>query len=318
MTRIDAHAHFAPAPYLARIQARAGGKLPIPPWSLEDSLAMMDKYQIDASVLSVSPPGAFMGDMPEAIELARMVNETAANIVAAQPAKFAVLACLPLPSLDAALQELTHALDVLKLDGVAVFTHYGENYLGNEKFAPLLEELNKRSAYVFVHPTLPVHATPLAKYPTWLYEFPFETTRCITDLLYSGAFERYKNIRFQFAHMGGTVPFLAGRIASLPLRSPPGSEFAINTPEGPLTYLQRLYYDTGLSNTASSIEATRNISSFDHIVFGTDWPYAELPAGRDPAPELSYLKEDRNQLECKNILALVPRFNAALQKENSQ
>jgi 6-methylsalicylate decarboxylase len=321
MPRIDAHAHFAPPEYLERVQRRAGGKLPIPPWQLEHSFEMMAQYQIDASIISISPPGVFMGDQAEANELARLVNETGSSIVKAHPAQFAALACLPLPDLDAAMLELEYALDVLHLDGVAVFTHYGQSYLGDPKFTAILDELERRKAYVFVHPALPVHATPLPQYPSWLIEFPFETTRCIVDLLYSGTLERCPNIRFQFAHQGGTVPFLAGRIASLPARSPQELGFAAHTPAGPLEYLRRLHYDTGLSNNAAAIRATLEVTSFDHVVFGTDYPYADLPTGNDPAPGLGFLGEKRGQLEFQNAAALVPRLVAALEekttKENS-
>lgn len=313
MTRIDAHAHFAPPEYLERVQRRAGGTLPVPPWQLSDSLEMMARYGIDASVISVSPPGVFMGDQAEANELARLVNEAGAQIVRDRPAQFAALACLPLPDLDAAMRELEHALDVLHLDGVAVFTHYGPAYLSHPKFAPLLDELERRQAYVFVHPTMPAHAAPLPHYPPWLIEFPFETTRAIVDLLYSGALERCPKVRFQFAHQGGTVPFLAGRIASLVARSPREAGFADRTPAGPLTYLRRLYYDTGLSNNASAIQATLEVTGFDHLVFGTDWPYADLPASGDPAPGLAYLGERRERLEHHNAAALVPRLTAALE-----
>jgi predicted TIM-barrel fold metal-dependent hydrolase len=319
MPRIDSHAHFAPKDYLERVQKRAGGKLPIPPWELEVSLEMMARHAIDASIISISPPGVFMGDQGEANELARVVNQAGAEIIRSRPAQFAALACLPLPDLDAAMSELEYALDVLKLDGVAVFTHTGQSYLGDPKFAPLLEELNRREAYVFVHPALPVHATPLTQYPTWLYEFPFETTRCIVDLIYSGTLERNPNIRFQFAHQGGTIPFLAGRIASLPARSPKEAGFADRAPKGALEYLRHLYYDTGLSNNAAAIVATLEITSFDHLVFGTDFPYADLPASGDPAPQLEFLKERRSNLEYSNNAALVPRLFAALeaQKENA-
>jgi 6-methylsalicylate decarboxylase len=316
MPRIDSHAHFAPAPYLDRVQRRAGGKLPIPPWHLDVSLEMMARYAIDASIISISPPGVFMGDQGEANELARLVNETGSSIIKSHPSQFAALACLPLPDIDAAMTELEYALDVLKLDGVALFTHYGVSYLSDPKFAAILDELERRKAYVLVHPALPVHATPLPQYPTWLIEFPFETTRCMVDLIYSGTLERCRNIRFQFAHQGGTVPFLAGRIASLPKRSPKELGFADRAPAGALEYLKRLYYDTGLSNNAAAIQSTLEVTSLDHIVFGTDFPYADLPENGDPAPGLAFLNEKRAHLEFQNVAALVPRLVAALELQD--
>ena len=108
----------------------------------------------------------------------------------------------------------------------------------------------------------------------WLYEFPFDTVRAISQLVYAGALERYPGIRFQFAHLGGAAPFLAHRLASLADREPAAAAAA---PAGALEYLRRLYYDTGLSNNAPALAATREVTELGRIVFGTDWPYAALP-----------------------------------------
>ena len=124
---------------------------------------------------------------------------------------------------------------------------------------------------MFVHPGFPPHALPLEHHPVWLYEFTFETVRAVANLIYSGALERYPRIRFQLAHLGGAVPFLAHRIASLADRVP---EAASQAPAGALEYLKRFYYDTGLADNAAALAATREIVPADRIVYGTDWPYA--------------------------------------------
>ena len=233
MLRIDCHAHFTPAEYDAQV-TKTLGPAPITAWNTDQQLAMMARHGIAASVVSVPPPGVFMGDVAQAKDLARAVNEVGASLIKQHPRQFAALAALPLPDVNAALDELTYALDVLKLDGVALFTHIGENYLGNPAWAAVFDELNRRGAYVFVHPALPAQATPLKHLPTWLIEFPFETTRALTNLLYSGTLARCPKIKFQFAHMGGAAPFLAGRIASLVKRSPPTARIAEQVPAGPL------------------------------------------------------------------------------------
>jgi predicted TIM-barrel fold metal-dependent hydrolase len=159
---------------------------------------------------------------------------------------------------------------------------------------------------VFVHPTFPPNGQPLTQHPIWLYEFPFETTRAIANLIYGGAFERHPNIRWQFAHLGGTAPFLAHRLASLAEREP---EQAAEAPAGALAYLARHYYDTGLSNHQVAVEATAEVAGFEHIVFGTDWPYLALPDGDDATPGLSFLGDGaRRQLEGEHARALVPRL----------
>ena len=191
------HAHVLPDTYIEVLPPQlAATHRPLPVEALD---AVMRRYAIDAAVVSAGPPGVFFGDQGQAGELARILNEELATVVRAAPQRFAALASLPLPDVDAAVAELGHALDALQLDGVMLLSQVGGTYLGDQSLDPLMAELDRRAAYVFVHPTFPPNGQPLP-HPIWLYEFPFETTRAIANLIYSGAFERHPNIRWQFAH----------------------------------------------------------------------------------------------------------------------
>jgi predicted TIM-barrel fold metal-dependent hydrolase len=267
----------------------------------------MERYQIASAVVSLGPPGAFLGDQGAANELARLVNEEAAALVSADPARVAALASLPLPDVDAALAELDHALDVLALDGVFLLSNVAGTYPGDPAWSPLFDELERRGAYVFLHPAIPAQAVPLSEYPVWLHEFPFDTTRALVHLIYSGTLERCPSLRIQVAHLGGTGPFLAHRIASLAERDPALAELA---PAGALEYLRRLYYDTGLSNNRAALASVLEVTAIEHVLFGSDWPYAALPPeGSDPAPALdTFGSEARRRVEAENAAALVPRF----------
>lgn len=247
----------------------------------------------------------WFGDLGLARELARLANERTARLVRSAPRRFAGLAVLPLPDIAEALEELRHALDVLELDGVVLLSNIEGIYHGDSRWDPLWDELERRRAYVFRHPADPVGALALPEHPVWLYEFPFDTTRAIVNLIYSGTLDRCPNVRLQVAHLGGTAPFLAHRIASLAAREP---ERAARTPGGALRVLARLFSDTGLSNHTSAIHATSAIAGLDRIVFGTDWPYAALPPAGDPAPDLAGLGERRSAVDAGNALALVPRL----------
>ena len=298
--RIDTHAHVHPPAY-----REALGDTPLPPMTLADLETAMERHEIDAAVLSTGPPGAFLGPAADGRELARRANDGLAEIVAAQPQRFAAVATLPLPDVNAALGELDRVYDELSLDGVLLLTNIAGTYLGDPAWEPLFAALNERGAYVFVHPGLPPHPLPLP-HPVWMYEFPFETVRAASNLIYSGTLERHPSIRFQLAHLGGAAPFLAHRIASLADREPERAEQA---PAGALAYLKRLYYDTGLTNNAPALAATVEVTSLDHVVFGTDWPYAALPPSGDPAPDLNVLGPDgRAAIEFANAAALVPRL----------
>jgi predicted TIM-barrel fold metal-dependent hydrolase len=302
------HAHVLPAVYLEGLRGPDGTAPPLPPATVDGLAAMMSRHDIAAAVISPGPPGVFFGDQSRANDLARAVNEALADVVRDAPSRYAALATLPLPDAAAAVEELTHALDVLEMDGVWLLSQVGGTYLGAAAWDPLFEELDRRGAYVFVHPALPPFAAPL-DHPVWLYEFPFDTTRAIANLIYSGTFERHPRIRFQFAHLGGTAPFLAHRLASLAARE---RERVERAPAGALEYLSRQYYDTGLSNHELAVRTALAVTTRDHLVFGTDWPYAALPeAGGDPAPELAFLGEaERADVDARNAAALVPRLAA--------
>jgi 6-methylsalicylate decarboxylase len=303
--RIDTHVHLVPDGYGAIIEQRSLSPLPLPPWSLEMTEEFMHRHDIDAAVLSLAPPGVWFGDAGLAAELARIVNESTAELVRAAPQRFAGLAALPLPDIDASLAELSHALDVLGLDGVALLSNVDGIYPGDERLAAVWDELDRRGAYVFLHPAAPVAVPALPHHPIWLYEFTFDTTRAVVNLIYSGTLERAKGLRLQIAHLGGTTPFLAHRIASLAAREP---EQAAAASSGALAALARCWYDTGLSNHTSAIEATAALVPFERILFGTDWPYAALPASGDPAPELDAFGDRRPLLDAANAAALVPRL----------
>ena len=310
MRRLDLHAHVIPDAYRELLVAPDGRRPLVASASLEDLDANMGRYAIDACVISVGPPGAYLGDQARANEIARAANESLADIVRGDPGRFAGLAVLPLPDVDAAIEELTYALDHLDYDGVLLFSNVAGMYLGDPAWDRLYAELDRRAAYVFVHPAAPPYALPLAEaHPVWLYEFPFDTTRALAQLIFSGTLERYPTIRFQFAHLGGVAPFLANRLGSLAEREP---ALAKDATAGVAEYLRRQYYDTGLSQSVPAIRTTLSITSLEHIVFGTDWPYAALPdRGNDPAPELSALtSSEREAINWRNAVALIPRFGA--------
>jgi predicted TIM-barrel fold metal-dependent hydrolase len=310
MTRIDAHAHLIPATYKAELERRGlEPDYPLPTATPDAYAEMMDRHAIDAAIVSLSPPGVWFGDRGLASELSRLVNVELARLVGERPARFAALATLPLPDVDGALAEIAYASDTLGLDGFVLHSNVGGVYLGDPELDPVLDELERRRAYVFVHPIPSPSPSPLPDVPDWLVEFPFDTTRAVVSLIYSGTLERCPTIRFQLAHMGGAAPFLAHRIAEWAGRDPARASEA---PAGALGYLGRFYYDTGLANNPIAVAAVRELAGLERIVFGTDWPYAVLPDSADPAPDLGLAAADRALVDNANVATLVPRLSGLI------
>jgi predicted TIM-barrel fold metal-dependent hydrolase len=274
---IDVHAHFLPPVYLAALRdaglKTVDGGIALPHWSPEQALALMDEIGVAGALLSISSPHVSFVDPATAVTLCRAINDYAAEMKRRHPQRFGAFAILPLPDMTASLAELRHGLDHLELDGVALPTHTQGRYLGDAHLAPLLEELDERAATVFVHPTSPRCFADFAlALPAPMIEFPFETTRTAASLLYSGALLRHPRIHFILPHAGGTLPFLAVRIAavgSFPALGPR----ALPPPEA-LQALARFYYDTALSVMPQQIAALRALVPITQVLYGTDFPFA--------------------------------------------
>src|SRR5208282_4146085 len=134
------------------IDAIGGRRVSIeaPHWSVEATLAMMDRTGIATGMLSVSSPGVHFGNDKNARLLARSVNEFAARMIGDHRGRFGGFASLPLPDVDGALAEIAYALDTLKLDGVVMLTNFNGVYLGDKRLDPVFDELNRRGAVVFI------------------------------------------------------------------------------------------------------------------------------------------------------------------------
>lgn len=273
--KIDTHQHFLPKLYVDAVgldllnAAMPGGVAPT--WSVEAALAMMDENGIDESILSISSGPT----LPDAPTLLRKCNDHAAELRTRHPGRFGSFASLPLPDVDAALKEVSYCLDVLKVDGFIAFTNYNGLYLGDEHFTPLWEELNRRGTVVFIHPNQPPHEIPPVA-PASVLEYPFETTRTATSLIMSGAMSRFRSIRFILSHAGGTLPLLVPRIALSISMMPAVAERVGDT----LAAVRSFYFDTALSAGNAPLSALTQVSDPDHILFGTDFPFAPTSAIR--------------------------------------
>jgi 6-methylsalicylate decarboxylase len=204
--RIDVHHHFYPPEYLA-VMGDVAKRRVVRDWTVARSFEEMDDNDIRAAILSLSPPGLHHLGVEQMRRLARTVNEYAATLRATHPARCGHFASVPMPDVDGTLVEIAYALDKLGAEGIQLMTSYGERYPGNRDFAPVMDELNRRKALVFVHPLAPVCCAPsLAWIQPALFEFTQDTNRCVFSLLFTGTLVRFPDVRFIFCHSGGLKP----------------------------------------------------------------------------------------------------------------
>jgi predicted TIM-barrel fold metal-dependent hydrolase len=264
----------------------------------------MDRMGIATQMVSVSDPGVTFVGGAQASRLARDINQYAVELIAAHPGRFGAFAVLPLPDVDAAVAEVEYALDTLGLDGVGILSSYDGRFPGQEWFAPVLAALDARGAYVMIHPTAPGanHRPEMPGIPQAAMEFTFDTTRAAASLIWSGALDRYPNIRWALSHAGGTLPFPGYRITAM-LDGLTGRHAAA---------LSRFRYYTALSATRPSMAALREVAPVSHVLFGSDFPFGAplYPAAGDPQPELadSFTDAERRALGRANALELFPRL----------
>ncbi|HNP56219.1 amidohydrolase family protein [Gordonia sp. UBA7599] len=321
--RIDLHAHFLPPEYRKALLEHGHftiGGYPTPDWSPESAIDFMDRWGIQAQALSVSDPGVGFLKGQDARDLARYCNTFAARLFRKHGKRFGAFATLPMPDVASTIREIEYALDVLKLDGVTLLSAYNGVYLGDPRFEPVMEALNRRRAFVFVHPAaIPANAKPELPLPDFLEEFTFDTTRAATLMMAGGTLQRYPGIRFQLSHAGGTVPFLAWRLGVLSA-TPVGDLWPAGAPRpAPLDvqrWIRSFYYDTALSASEPAMRAVLSVTDRSHIVFGSDWPFSQMvyTGSGDPAPGLGTVFNARQRYEIEHInpLRQLPRLKSAI------
>ncbi len=311
--RIDVHHHMLPPEYVGltrdRILEITSGDDTVLKWTPKVALEQMNQFGIGSSILSLPVPGAWFLGKENSRKLARVSNEYGARLASDRPGKFGMFAALPLPDVDGSLAEIAYAFDALRADGAYLQTSYDDKWPGDPEFAPVFNELNRRHAVVFVHPTEPVCCANLIPgIPSNVIEFVFDTTRAIVSLLIGGTFARCPNIRFIFCHSGGTMPVLAARIHGF---FQARSGLAACAPNGVVHELKKLNYDIANATNSSSLAALMNLVPASQMLFGTDFPYravAPTAGGWDKYP---VSEEIRRAVNRDNALRLFPRFGDA-------
>jgi predicted TIM-barrel fold metal-dependent hydrolase len=306
--RIDVHHHIAPPSYLTEIAARRVQEGPLRAWTPARSLEDMDRAGVTTALTSITTPGVWFGDAALARRLARECNEYAARLVQDHPGRFGVFAVVPMPDVDGTLREIEYALDTLKADGIGFITSFGDKWLGDEAFAPVMQELHRRKAVAYTHPTAANCCRNLiAEVPESIIEFGTDTTRTIASLVFTGTASRYPDIRFIFSHAGGTMPFLTERFTRLPLVR---KDLAPRVPNGVAYELSKFYYDTAQASHPMALASLLKLVPVSQVVFGTDYPYRTAADHVKGLAEYGFGAADLRAIDRDNALRLLPRLRA--------
>ncbi|KAK4203203.1 hypothetical protein QBC40DRAFT_29453 [Triangularia verruculosa] len=315
----DVHHHFLPEEYVEAW--KASGTIPPgltpPKWTLPTDLSFLDQNSISTTILSLSAPGLTPFPAPLRAPFARKVNTLAASIVKSHPTRYGFFATLPISPgndesipLSTTVSELNHALDDLSADGVILFTSYDGLYLGHEFFRPLWTELNRRAAVVFVHPDSPGKLPPPAvkgggvNIPPPIIDFPHETTRAAVSLITGNIIRDFPNVKIILSHGGGTLPFVANRIANLGADA--GVLPAGKTAEEFIDEARTFYFDLALTAFPGAMELVLGFARPGRVLYGSDFPFCRENTVRKQMKNLRGVELGEEE----GLRALFPRLMA--------
>ncbi len=321
---IDCHHHYVSPGWVKALAAKDGHHVQgyttwfaldrLKDWTPAHDIEEMDRDGVATSILSCTNPGVWFGDPEESRRLARDMNEYGAKLVSDHKGRFGLFAVLPLPVIEDSLREIEYAFDSLKADGVGLLTSYGNHWLGDPMFRPVFDELNRRQAVVYTHPTDGPCCQDL--YPGWQpgnVEYNTDTSRTIFSLIAGDdpmrfPATRYANIRFLFSHAGGTMPSLIERFG---VGAPDTIADNLAKPAEPnsrLYHLKRFYYDTAQSTNPIQMQGLKTIVGASQIVFGTDYPFNTAGRHLIGLSKCGFSAEELRAIQRDNALKILPNY----------
>jgi predicted TIM-barrel fold metal-dependent hydrolase len=312
---IDTHHHIYPPKYVGPNLGRLvkdASTLPAAAytsWTPQYALDQMEKAGVATALVSMTSPGVWFddGDDP-ARTRARICNEFGAEMIKNHPGRFGMFAAIPLPDTEGSLKEIEYALDTLKLDGIGVLTSYDGKLLGDPMFATVFDELNRRQAKVFVHPTMSCCGNVFPGISGPIIEFPTDTARTVTSLALSGTMARCPDITFIFSHGGGSLPMITQRLA-LPVAEMTPEERAKRLPRGIDYELKRQYYDlASVGSSPAGMAAVLKLWPITQLTYGSDVPFGSTVAIADGIAKLGLAETDLRLIQRGNAARLFPRF----------
>jgi len=307
--RIDVHHHISPPVWVEALKKAGLANAMVSNWTVQKSLDDMDKAGIATAVASPTTPGVGFLKAADAASVARASNEFALRLAGDHKGRFGSFAQMPMPYVDETLKEIAYALDTLKADGISLMTSYDGRYLGDPAFAPVWEELNRRKATVFIHPTDPRCCSAendIGGFSPIYIEYGTDTTRTVASLIFNHTAERSPDVNFVFCHGGGTVTALTDRMTVQMLRSPKYKDF---TAEGVFAQLKRFYYDTAQASNEIAMASLTKLVATTQIVYGTDYPYR---TGEEHTRALAKIfgPEDIARINRGNAERILPHWRA--------
>lgn len=292
---IDVHAHYLSPGYRRALvrhgqAGRESDGLPAPAWSAEAHLQLMEKLGAASAWVSLASPHPHWGDKKEAAEVVREFNEFGAELVKKYASKFVLFVTLPLPDIEDSLKELEYCRVNLPIGGFKLPTCALGHYPGDSAYEPVLKRLNELKAIVLLHPNAPRFPSAVPECPLAVVEYMLETTKAVANMAVQGVFKRYREIKWVVPHGGALLPSLVDRLAGMQglISAYKGSKV-----NGLREDLRSLYYDLAGFPCPGQLAGLLQMTSPDHLLYGSDYPYAFE----------AYIAENREKLLNSQLLS---------------
>ena len=296
---IDFQAHVFPSPYVAALETLDSDVVLEPPdphsgmrylydrelgtrintatfqgQDPDRRLQHMDELGIDVQVVTIPPPGADRFGAAAAVTLARTANDALADLCRRDESRFVGLYTLPTASISASVDEIDRATAELGLRGFGCYSNLNGRPLDDEALFPLYERIARLGQPIYVHPTAPLatQATGLDIMPVLIYGWAFDATVAMTRLVYGRVLERFPEITWVVADVGGVLSFFAQRAVNIFTGRTEEIRQRYGLRENPLDYFRRFFVDTA-DHPASTLRCALDFFAADHLVFGTNYPY---------------------------------------------
>lgn len=298
----DYHAHCIPDSYRDFVAAHGAlfdEGFPLPQWTAEAHLQLMDEAGIETAVLTLPAPHPWFGDTAETNREVRRLNEETAALCRLHPGKFRFCAILPLPDVESAIAEARYALDTLGAVGVKLATNVSGQHLGHPDLDPLMQFLSDRHALVILHPhkPSPVNDKVMRQTPLAMQEYLSETTRTVCNMISRNLLAKYHNMRVVVPHAGAYLPIALPRMLSLlPVMQRNGLVGEIDFDKN----ISCLWFDLAGSPSEETVKALLTITTRDRLLYGSDYPYVASPVIKNNVERMKgYMEDIQKAISCE-------------------